>query len=208
MRTNSNADAVALSSSGDALCCSNLYRAVSIVQPLPRSRDMQSRVRQLRRGAAAARGLHPGMLSLVAPGLARIPGAGSTTCIPMVCVPAAARHVNIESTVAFSRPMTSLMCEHKACAVQQASRTGIASRRPVRAFATAPTTGKQAQLAKVRNLGVIAHIDAGKTTTSERILFYARRIRSIGNVDDGDTTMDFLEEVRSPLSGLTIGMRQ
>lgn len=65
----------------------------------------------------------------------------------------------------------------------------------IRSFATLSTNNKNLQLAKIRNLGVIAHIDAGKTTTSERILYYARRIRSIGNVDDGDTTMDFLEEV-------------
>ncbi len=49
---------------------------------------------------------------------------------------------------------------------------------------------------------MIAHIDAGKTTTSERILYYTRKIRAIGNVDNGDTTMDFLEQERD--RGITI----
>jgi len=57
-------------------------------------------------------------------------------------------------------------------------------------------------LRKVRNIGVIAHIDAGKTTTSERMLYYSKRIRAIGNIDDGDTTLDFLEEERQ--RGITI----
>ncbi len=57
-------------------------------------------------------------------------------------------------------------------------------------------------IARIRNLGVIAHIDAGKTTTTERILYYTRRIHKVGNVDDGNTTTDWyiLEQKR----GITI----
>lgn len=55
---------------------------------------------------------------------------------------------------------------------------------------------------RIRNCGVIAHVDAGKTTTTERLLFYANKIRAIGDVDRGDTTMDFLEEERE--RGITI----
>jgi elongation factor G len=53
-------------------------------------------------------------------------------------------------------------------------------------------------IARIRNLGVIAHIDAGKTTTTERILYYARRIHQVGNVDEGTTTTDWyiLEQKR------------
>lgn len=55
---------------------------------------------------------------------------------------------------------------------------------------------------KIRNLGVIAHIDAGKTTTSERILFYAGISHKIGEVHEGDTVMDWMEQERE--RGITI----
>lgn len=43
---------------------------------------------------------------------------------------------------------------------------------------------------KLKNLGVIAHVDAGKTTLTERILYYARKIHRIGEVHDGSTQTD------------------
>lgn len=49
---------------------------------------------------------------------------------------------------------------------------------------------------KLRNIGIIAHIDAGKTTTTERILYYTRRIHRIGEVDEGTTTTDWYSEER------------
>ncbi len=57
-------------------------------------------------------------------------------------------------------------------------------------------------LEKTRNFGIIAHIDAGKTTTSERVLFYTDREHKMGEVDDGTTTMDWREEERK--RGITI----
>jgi len=57
-------------------------------------------------------------------------------------------------------------------------------------------------LEKVRNFGIIAHIDAGKTTTSERILFYTGEIHKIGEVHDGQTTTDWMEQERE--RGITI----
>ena len=57
-------------------------------------------------------------------------------------------------------------------------------------------------LEKLRNIGVIAHIDAGKTTTTERILFYTGRVYKIGNVDEGTATMDWMEQEQE--RGITI----
>ena len=57
-------------------------------------------------------------------------------------------------------------------------------------------------LNRVRNIGVIAHIDAGKTTTTERILFYTGRTYKIGEVHEGTATMDWMEQERE--RGITI----
>ena len=54
------------------------------------------------------------------------------------------------------------------------------------------------ELAKVRNIGVMAHIDAGKTTTTERILYYTGKAYKIGEVHEGTTQMDWM--ARSPCS--------
>ena len=55
---------------------------------------------------------------------------------------------------------------------------------------------------RTRNIGIAAHIDAGKTTTTERILFYAGLIHKIGDVDDGNTVTDWMEQERE--RGITI----
>ena len=57
-------------------------------------------------------------------------------------------------------------------------------------------------LSRIRNIGIIAHIDAGKTTTTERILYYAGRTHRMGNVDEGTTVTDWMEQERE--RGITI----
>ncbi len=57
-------------------------------------------------------------------------------------------------------------------------------------------------LDRIRNIGIIAHIDAGKTTTTERILFYTGRTHRIGNVDEGTTVTDWMAQERE--RGITI----
>ncbi len=57
-------------------------------------------------------------------------------------------------------------------------------------------------LAKTRNIGIIAHIDAGKTTITERVLFYTEKIHRMGEVHDGTTTMDWMVQERE--RGITI----
>lgn len=61
---------------------------------------------------------------------------------------------------------------------------------------------KEVSLDKIRNIGIMAHIDAGKTTTTERILFYAGEIHRMGEVHDGASTMDWMEQERE--RGITI----
>ncbi|HOP96597.1 MAG TPA: elongation factor G [Verrucomicrobiota bacterium] len=62
--------------------------------------------------------------------------------------------------------------------------------------------GRQYAMERTRNIGIAAHIDAGKTTTTERILFYTGLIHRIGDVDDGNTVTDWMEQERE--RGITI----
>lgn len=55
-------------------------------------------------------------------------------------------------------------------------------------------------LSKVRNIGIMAHIDAGKTTATERILFYTGINYKIGETHDGASTMDWMEQEKERLS--------
>src|SRR6202789_4025629 len=61
---------------------------------------------------------------------------------------------------------------------------------------------RQYTMERTRNIGIAAHIDAGKTTTTERILFYTGLIHKIGDVDDGNTVTDWMEQERE--RGITI----
>ena len=61
---------------------------------------------------------------------------------------------------------------------------------------------REVSLEKTRNIGIMAHIDAGKTTTTERILFYTGKTHKLGEVHDGAATMDWMEQEQE--RGITI----
>ncbi|MBI4039397.1 elongation factor G [Candidatus Daviesbacteria bacterium] len=69
-------------------------------------------------------------------------------------------------------------------------------------MAKAAKTDRLYPLNRIRNIGIIAHIDAGKTTTSERILFYTGRTYKIGDIDEGTTVTDWMEQEKE--RGITI----
>jgi len=62
--------------------------------------------------------------------------------------------------------------------------------------------GRTVSLSKYRNIGIMAHIDAGKTTTTERILYYTGKAYKIGEVHEGTATMDWMEQEQE--RGITI----
>src|SRR5512138_3243747 len=64
------------------------------------------------------------------------------------------------------------------------------------------TVARQVPLARTRNIGIIAHIDAGKTTVTERILFYTKKIYKFGEVHEGAATMDWMPQEQE--RGITI----
>ena len=72
-----------------------------------------------------------------------------------------------------------------------------------RKVGTSPNSpNRQYPMERTRNIGIAAHIDAGKTTTTERILFYTGLIHKMGDVDDGNTVTDWMEQERE--RGITI----
>ncbi|KAG0191572.1 Ribosome-releasing factor 2, mitochondrial [Apophysomyces sp. BC1034] len=73
---------------------------------------------------------------------------------------------------------------------------------PCRYNGTLKSGTQDFSIPKTRNIGIIAHIDAGKTTTTERMLYYAGVTKKIGDIDDGDTVMDYLAAERE--RGITI----
>ncbi|KAH8609729.1 Elongation factor Tu GTP binding domain [Trypanosoma vivax] len=66
--------------------------------------------------------------------------------------------------------------------------------RHISATTRAARDASEAAIARMRNIGIVAHIDAGKTTTTERMLFYAGVVKRVGDVDSGTTTTDFMKE--------------
>ncbi|MEK9833680.1 MAG: GTP-binding protein, partial [Rhodospirillaceae bacterium] len=64
------------------------------------------------------------------------------------------------------------------------------------------SSNRETPIERYRNIGIMAHIDAGKTTTTERVLYYTGRSYKIGEVHDGAATMDWMEQEQE--RGITI----
>src|SRR5579864_4280668 len=97
------------------------------------------------------------------------------------------------------------------CAAERLRRetTCTAWRRPTRRSRITGGRGSQkifmarmVPLERMRNIGIAAHIDAGKTTTTERILYYTGRTHKLGEVHEGTATMDWMEQEQE--RGITI----
>jgi elongation factor G len=80
--------------------------------------------------------------------------------------------------------------------------TGVDRKQEKRVTAERDAADRLRPLSRVRNIGIIAHIDAGKTTTTERMLFYAGRVHKMGEVHEGTTVMDWMEQEKE--RGITI----
>ncbi|CAH0728656.1 unnamed protein product, partial [Brenthis ino] len=72
----------------------------------------------------------------------------------------------------------------------------------IRQYSSSESNREKNGINKIRNIGILAHIDAGKTTTTERMLFYSGTIRSMGEVHHGNTVTDYMEQERQ--RGITI----
>ena len=91
-----------------------------------------------------------------------------------------------------------ILCPHHP--LTPATRTSSPIPLPRRSYASRSTA--RPPLSRLRNFGVIAHIDAGKTTTTERLLYYSNHTHTLGNIDTANTHTDFLPEERR--RGITI----
>ncbi|GAB0133025.1 hypothetical protein EsDP_00001443 [Epichloe bromicola] len=94
---------------------------------------------------------------------------------------------------------------HSQCFRYQSLHAGTSSLKPIlgkRAVHGQATGQQDARVKNIRNIGIIAHVDAGKTTTTERMLYYSGVTQRVGDVDAGNTVTDFLELERE--RGITI----
>lgn len=99
-------------------------------------------------------------------------------------------------------PSSSWVCSRCLRGLRPSLRNPLRRPIPRRHYAIPAATDSSLDLEKTRNIGIIAHIDAGKTTTTERMLYYSGFTRRLGDVDDGSTVTDFLPAEKA--RGITI----